>query len=211
MAGAAGATALRGVWGYHGDHEPHGDRSWSLRRHVPVLTVIVDTPERIREWFAIIDELTDEAGLVTSEMVPGVPGDRPGRQQGRLHPRPAPLTRIERRASDGGITASNAPAADTADRAAEGLCPPRAARSPRWQRAPRPRGHRYSGEPGDERCDLDLTGGRQGDRALRQATGDEQAGSPQRRAAGRCRAVVEGHASRAGERDQRNPDGGRAA
>lgn len=33
-AGAAGATALRGVWGYHGDHEPHGDRFWSLRRHV---------------------------------------------------------------------------------------------------------------------------------------------------------------------------------
>lgn len=69
-AGAAGATALRGVWGYHGDHEPHGDRFWSLRRHVPVLTVIVDTPERIRQWFAIVDELTDEAGLVTSEMVP---------------------------------------------------------------------------------------------------------------------------------------------
>ena len=69
-AGAAGATALRGVWGYHGDHEPHGDRFWSLRRHVPVLTVIVDTPERTRQWFAIVDELTDEAGLVTSEMVP---------------------------------------------------------------------------------------------------------------------------------------------
>ena len=69
-AGAAGATALRGVRGYHGDHEPHGDRFWSLRRHVPVLTVIVDTPERTRQWFAIVDELTDEAGLVTSEMVP---------------------------------------------------------------------------------------------------------------------------------------------
>ncbi|HEY7622246.1 MAG TPA: DUF190 domain-containing protein [Solirubrobacteraceae bacterium] len=69
-AGAAGATALRGVWGYHGDHEPHGDRFWSLRREVPVLTVIVDAPERIRQWFAIVDELTDEAGLVTSEMVP---------------------------------------------------------------------------------------------------------------------------------------------
>jgi PII-like signaling protein len=69
-AGAAGATALRGVWGYHGDHAAHGDRFWSLRRHVPVLTVIVDTPERIRRWFEIVDELTDEAGLVTSEMVP---------------------------------------------------------------------------------------------------------------------------------------------
>ena len=51
-AGAAGATALRGVWGYHGDHHPHGERFWSLRRDAPVLTVIVDSPERIREWFA---------------------------------------------------------------------------------------------------------------------------------------------------------------
>ncbi len=69
-AGAAGATTLRGVWGYHGDHLPHGDSFWQLRRRVPAVTVIVDAPARIREWFAIVDELTDEAGLVTSEMVP---------------------------------------------------------------------------------------------------------------------------------------------
>jgi PII-like signaling protein len=47
-AGAAGATSLRGIWGYHGDHRPHGDSFWQLRRRVPVVTVIVDTPERIR-------------------------------------------------------------------------------------------------------------------------------------------------------------------
>ena len=29
-AGAAGATAQRGVWGYHGDHAPHGERLWSV-------------------------------------------------------------------------------------------------------------------------------------------------------------------------------------
>jgi PII-like signaling protein len=69
-AGAAGATSLRGVWGYHGDHAPHGDSFWQLRRRVPVVTVIVDTPERIRDWFAIVDEITSETGLVTSETVP---------------------------------------------------------------------------------------------------------------------------------------------
>lgn len=69
-AGAAGATSLRGIWGYHGDHEPHGDSFWQLRRRVPVVTVIVDTPERVRRWFPIVDEITDETGLVTSEMVP---------------------------------------------------------------------------------------------------------------------------------------------
>ena len=69
-ADVAGATALRGIWGYHGDHAPHGERFWSLRRHVPVLTVVVDTPERMRRTFAVVDSLTSETGLVTSELVP---------------------------------------------------------------------------------------------------------------------------------------------
>lgn len=70
--GASGATCLRGLWGFHGDHPPHGDRLLQLRRHVPVVTIIVDTPERIAESFRIVDELTAEAGLVTSEMVPAM-------------------------------------------------------------------------------------------------------------------------------------------
>jgi PII-like signaling protein len=69
-AGAAGATSLRGVWGFHGDHAPHGDTFWQLRRRVPVVTVVVDTPARIQRWFAIVDELTARTGLVTSEIVP---------------------------------------------------------------------------------------------------------------------------------------------
>jgi PII-like signaling protein len=78
-AGADGATALRGIWGYHGDHAPQGDRLLSLRRRVPVLTVVVDTPARIRGWFEIVDELTDQTGLVTCEMVPAFrAGDRRG-------------------------------------------------------------------------------------------------------------------------------------
>jgi PII-like signaling protein len=79
--GASGATSLRGVWGFHGDHAPHGDRLLQLRRHVPVVTIIVDTPERIAEAFKIVDELTDEAGLVTSEMVPAVAALSEGKPQ----------------------------------------------------------------------------------------------------------------------------------
>lgn len=67
---AGGATVLEGIWGYHGNRAPQGDRLLSLRRHVPTTTVIVDTPERIAAAFAIVDELTDEAGVVTSELVP---------------------------------------------------------------------------------------------------------------------------------------------
>ena len=70
--GARGATTLRGIWGYHGDHPPHGDRFFALRRHVPMVTVIVDTPERIRDSFAVVEELTAQAGLVTSEIVPAL-------------------------------------------------------------------------------------------------------------------------------------------
>jgi PII-like signaling protein len=69
-AGAAGATSLRGIWGFHGDHAPHGDRLLSIRRHVPVLTIAIDTPERIAELFPLVDELTRERGLVTSEIIP---------------------------------------------------------------------------------------------------------------------------------------------
>jgi PII-like signaling protein len=72
--GAAGATSMRGIWGFHGDHAPHGDRLLRLRRHVPVVTTVIDTPERIASAFAIVDELTAERGLVTSEMVPALAG-----------------------------------------------------------------------------------------------------------------------------------------
>lgn len=66
----SGATALRGIWGFHGDHKPHGDKLLQLARQVPVSTVIVDTPERISACFDIVDEVTGEHGLVTSELVP---------------------------------------------------------------------------------------------------------------------------------------------
>ncbi|MGA9489595.1 MAG: DUF190 domain-containing protein [Mycobacterium sp.] len=69
---ARGATALRGVWGFHGDHEPHGDKLFQLTRRMPVVTIIVDTPEWIARSFDIVDEFTAEHGLVTSEMVPAV-------------------------------------------------------------------------------------------------------------------------------------------
>ena len=79
--GASGATCLRGVWGFHGDHAPHGDRLLQLRRHVPVVTIIVDTPERIADSFEIVDALTDEGGLVTSEMVPAMASLAEGKRQ----------------------------------------------------------------------------------------------------------------------------------
>jgi PII-like signaling protein len=82
--GAAGSTTLRGIWGFHGDHAPHGDRTFQLGRHVPAVTVVIDTPDRITEWFGIVDELTTERGLVTSEMVPALRAVTPQARRGGL-------------------------------------------------------------------------------------------------------------------------------
>jgi PII-like signaling protein len=69
---ASGATVLRGVWGFHGGHKPHGDKPIQLTRQVPVTTIVVDTSERIAASFDIVDQLTGRHGLVTSELVPAL-------------------------------------------------------------------------------------------------------------------------------------------
>ncbi len=73
---------LRGIWGYHGDHQPHGDKPLSLSRRVPVVTIVIDTPANIAESFDVIDELTRNEGLVTSEMVPALVSDEGDTGQG---------------------------------------------------------------------------------------------------------------------------------
>lgn len=81
---AAGATSLRGIWGFHGDHPPHGDRFVQLRRHVPVVTIAVDTPEGIARSFEVANKLTAEQGLITSEMVPAMAALSKSEQLGGL-------------------------------------------------------------------------------------------------------------------------------
>jgi PII-like signaling protein len=83
-AGAAGATAVRAQWGYGGAHLPHGERLWALGRHAPVLTFVLDTPENVGRWFGIVDELTAQTGLVTSELVPALRAAAPGLELGGL-------------------------------------------------------------------------------------------------------------------------------
>ncbi len=81
-AGLSGATTQRGIWGFHGDHAPHGDRLLQLGRHVPAVTIVIDTPDRISAAFSVIDELTSERGLVTSEIVPAMRASAGRRQRG---------------------------------------------------------------------------------------------------------------------------------
>jgi PII-like signaling protein len=69
-AGLSGATTQLGIWGFHGDHAPHGDRPFQLSRHVPAVTSVIDRPARIATAFGVIGELTAGSGLVTCETVP---------------------------------------------------------------------------------------------------------------------------------------------
>lgn len=69
---ARGATVLRGVWGFEGDHKPRGDRLIQWGRQVPVTTVVVDSPENIARSFEVVDAATSRHGLVTCETVPAL-------------------------------------------------------------------------------------------------------------------------------------------
>ena len=92
----AGATGTPCIWaarylrmngtrrGFHGDHAPHGDRVLQLGRHVPAVTIVIDTPERIATAFDVIDELTSERGLVTSETIPALRATTGDRRRGGL-------------------------------------------------------------------------------------------------------------------------------
>jgi PII-like signaling protein len=52
---------------------------------VPAVSIVIDAPGRIATAFAVIDELTREQGLVTSETVPALrAGGRGGRLAGKV-------------------------------------------------------------------------------------------------------------------------------
>lgn len=65
-AGAPGATALRGVWGFRGEEAPHGDRVLALRRDVPVIVETVDSAERAVEWLGVAEPAAGEEDVVYS-------------------------------------------------------------------------------------------------------------------------------------------------
>jgi PII-like signaling protein len=72
QSGAAGATSLRGTWGFRGSERPHGDRALTLVRQAPVATIVVDRPAAIRERWPIVDDATADHGLVIRELVPAL-------------------------------------------------------------------------------------------------------------------------------------------
>jgi PII-like signaling protein len=68
-AGISGVTTHAGIWGYHGDRPPHGKHFPQRGHHVPAVTTVLGTAERISAAFDVIDGLTSERGLITSHTV----------------------------------------------------------------------------------------------------------------------------------------------
>lgn len=67
-AGLAGATVLRGIEGFGASSVIHTSRLLTLSEDLPVVVVIVDTPERIDGFLPQLDELVEQ-GLVVREDV----------------------------------------------------------------------------------------------------------------------------------------------
>jgi uncharacterized protein len=67
-AGLAGATVLRGIEGYGASNHVHTTRILSLSEDLPVVIVIVDSPEHIDAFLPELDELITD-GLVVREHV----------------------------------------------------------------------------------------------------------------------------------------------
>lgn len=87
---AAGVTVLRGVWGFAGESEPGGDMMFQIGRHVPVTTEFIDTPDRIAACFDLVDEVTEEHGVVTCAAISAVASIDGGARRGGIPPTPAP-------------------------------------------------------------------------------------------------------------------------
>ena len=77
QAGLAGAGVFRGMEGFgHRSRTIHTTRLLDLAEHLPLLVVIVDTPERIRAFLPQLREVSPHS-LVTLEDVQVVPSADP--------------------------------------------------------------------------------------------------------------------------------------
>jgi PII-like signaling protein len=77
-AGAAGATAFQGIFGFAGEQAPHAESFLTLRRRIPVLTEFVDSEQRCAE---LMGQVRASAG--TDAIVVAQPVDIVSRPAGR--------------------------------------------------------------------------------------------------------------------------------
>jgi len=67
-AGIESVTTVRGIWGFHADHAPHGDHFPRPSRHVPAVTTATVAREQVPAAFDAVT-LAAGRGLVTAQAV----------------------------------------------------------------------------------------------------------------------------------------------
>ena len=68
QAGIENVTTVRGTWGFHADHAPHGDHFPRLGRRVPAVTTATGPPEQVSAAFDAVTRVAGR-GLVTAQTV----------------------------------------------------------------------------------------------------------------------------------------------
>jgi PII-like signaling protein len=67
-AGLAGATVLRGIEGFGATSRIHTTRLLSLSEDLPLLVLIVDTPEKVEAFLPELEELVTEGMVLMDEV-----------------------------------------------------------------------------------------------------------------------------------------------
>jgi PII-like signaling protein len=68
QAGIENVTTVRGIWGFHADHAPHGDHFPRPGRHVPAVTTATVAREQVSVAFDAVTRIAGR-GLVTAQTV----------------------------------------------------------------------------------------------------------------------------------------------
>jgi uncharacterized protein len=67
--GLAGASVFRGVKGFGHSQHVHQERLLDFSSHLPVLVVVIDREQRVREFLAQLSDITPMTMLVTLSQV----------------------------------------------------------------------------------------------------------------------------------------------
>ena len=64
----AGVTVYRGILGYGANRRMHKDSTLSLSHDAPILLTVVDTEEKLRAFFPVLDQMVKEGLVVLSDV-----------------------------------------------------------------------------------------------------------------------------------------------
>lgn len=60
--GLAGATVQKGIMGYGASSEIYSNKAWELTEKLPLIIEIIDSPEKIDQFYEIIKPFFEDAG-----------------------------------------------------------------------------------------------------------------------------------------------------